>query len=304
MRPAQLFWRASSAAFRRTGNLLVRVADGAYAHAQPRLTRSERALLQRNEQLRNIHAGQRCFVIGNGPSLARQDLSPLADEITFVMNAFWKHPILDEEKWQPTYYCFADGALFTDGSEPTRKFYRSLRERVHSTNYLSSLKGKQALEAQRLLPLDSTFFYRCHNQPLGLSPVDSIDLTGSIPWVFSASQLAMIAAIYMGCSPIYLLGLDHDWLIHRGQDRHFYSGPSIESHETATGELNYAYDLEMEAMWKLWQGYRKLKTVARARGLQILNATDGGFLDLFERVSYQSLFEFREQPAHRTESHA
>ena len=94
----------------------------------------------------------------------------------------------------------------------------------------------------------------------------------------------------MGCSPIYLMGLDHDWLAHRGQDTHFFSGRSIENHETATGELCTPYDADMQALWKLWQGYRKLKSLAEARGIRILNATAGGFLDVFERLDYKSLF--------------
>jgi hypothetical protein len=43
-------------------------------------------------------------------------------------------------------------------------------------------------------------------------------------------------------------------------------------------------------MGKLWQGYRKLSSLAAGHGIQIFNATGGGFLDEFERVNYESLF--------------
>jgi hypothetical protein len=99
----------------------------------------------------------------------------------------------------------------------------------------------------------------------------------------------MMAAMFMGCSPIYLMGLDHDWLAHRGQDTHFFSGRSIEDHETATGELNTPYDADMQALWKLWQGYRRLRSLAEAEDITIFNATAGGFLDVFPRVKYDSL---------------
>src|ERR1044072_5448632 len=49
-----------------------------------RLVRDYGELLKRNEVFRNRHKGQRCFVLGNGPSLRNQDLTPLANEITFV----------------------------------------------------------------------------------------------------------------------------------------------------------------------------------------------------------------------------
>ena len=34
------------------------------------------------KQLKNIHVGERCFIIGNGPSLKKTDLSKLKDEYT------------------------------------------------------------------------------------------------------------------------------------------------------------------------------------------------------------------------------
>src|SRR4051812_13425127 len=101
MDPIQLFWRSNAAVLRRGGSLLNRLAEHAFFRgSEPKLSAAQKGLLQQNEKLRGCHRNQRCFVIGNGPSLAKQDLAPLAGEITFVMNAFWKHPILDTG-WQP-----------------------------------------------------------------------------------------------------------------------------------------------------------------------------------------------------------
>ena len=36
--------------------------------------------VKENEKIRNIYKGKRCFIIGNGPSLASQDLNKLTDE--------------------------------------------------------------------------------------------------------------------------------------------------------------------------------------------------------------------------------
>jgi hypothetical protein len=288
MNPTEFFWRSNAAVLRRSGALLSRLAERAYFRAEPKLSAAQKNVLRENEKLRNRHAGQRCFVIGNGPSLEKQDLTPLAGEITFVMNAFWKHPILDV--WQPTYFCFADPVWY-DGSEAVREFFDSVRERTPEATYIFPLEGKPIVERNSLLPLESTYFFAYQEQPIGFSVADTFDLTGPVPYPFSASQLAIMAAMFMGCTPIYLMGLDHDWLAHRGQDTHFFSGRSLENHATATGELNYSYASEIEAMGKLWQGYEKLSSLAAAHGIQIFNATAGGFLDEFERVNYESLFD-------------
>ena len=38
-----------------------------------------------NSELRNIYKGQRCFVLGNGPSLNSQKIELLKDEIVFMV---------------------------------------------------------------------------------------------------------------------------------------------------------------------------------------------------------------------------
>jgi hypothetical protein len=289
MDPIQFFWRSNAAVLRRSGSLLNRLAEHAYFRgAEPKLSAENKTLLRQNEKLRGRHTGQRCFIIGNGPSLKHQNLAPLANEITFVMNAFWKHPILDTG-WQPSYFCFADAVCY-DGTDAVKEFFRSVRERAPAAEHLFPVEGKPVVERDALLPLAATHFFAFQSHALGFSVAETFDLTRPVPFPFSTAQLAIMAAIFMGCSPIYLMGLDHDWLAHRGKDTHFFSGRSLENHPTATGELNYSYESEIEAMRKLWKGYRKLNEFADGQGLKIFNATAGGFLDVFPRADYESLF--------------
>jgi hypothetical protein len=107
----------------------------------------------------------------------------------------------------------------------------------------------------------------------------------------SVSQLCIMAAIYMGCSPIYLLGLDHDWLAHRGEAGHFYPGHGgLEKHQEFKPQLSdWSYKFLMECQLKLWTGYETLAEIAARKGIRILNATNGGFLDVFERVNYEDV---------------
>jgi len=99
----------------------------------------------------------------------------------------------------------------------------------------------------------------------------------------------------MGCSPIYLLGLDNDWLAKRGMDRHFYEGKTIDGHPVAHGNLDaYSYKSDLIAVLTLWNGYEQLKQVAGQSNIQIINATNGGFLDVFSRVKYETLLDLQE----------
>lgn len=227
-------------------------------------------------------------MIGNGPSLSRQDIGPLESQVTFAMNAFWKHPIIRE--WNPTYYCFAD-LVFFDGSAAASDFFESLVQRVTESTFLLPLWTRPIVDplfsdrSRYYLPIDDRF--------VAGPGISHVDLEKTRPQsIVNTSLVCLLAAIYMGCSRIYLLGMDHDWLAHRDLDRHFYPGVTLEGHETS--ELNaqttsFGYGAWMRSTLWLWEDYASLKRIAEARGIQILNATDGGFLDVFERVSYDSV---------------
>jgi len=245
-------------------------------------------IVERNTIFKNRHKNSRCFIIGNGSSLRHQNLSPVKHEVTFAMNAFWKHPIVTAS-WQPTYYCFADPSTF-DGAKSWHLFFRSLNKKITTSIFFVPVYGKKTIEGQNLLPISQTF-YVMFGQDMSTDDMDIIDLAYRLPPVQSTSQLAIELAIYMGCNPIYLLGMDHDWLSHRGKDRHFYSGKTLEDHPVAHGDLaKDSYKSELESCLKLWIKYEELKVIADQKQIKILNATDGGFLDVFPRISYKSLF--------------
>jgi hypothetical protein len=270
---------------RRGGDRLLRAADQfAIRVASAALTRSERDILARNGAFTNCHAGRRCFVIGNGPSLKSQDLNPLAQDITFAVSAFWKHPVVNT--WQPTYYCVYD-PLFFDGSTVMDAFFENLRARIRRSTFIVPLYARNTVKERGLLPLDRTHFVASVG-PWCRGWTGRCDTTGIVDAAQSVAQLALMVAIQMGCSPIYLLGLDHDWLAHRGEDRHFYTGKGgLERHPEIKKTLaEWPYAELIESQLRLWQGYEMLNDVAQRRGSVIFNATDGGFLDVFPRVSF------------------
>jgi hypothetical protein len=242
------------------------------------LLRNHASLFERNEIFRDKHKGRRCFVIGNGPSLNGQDLSPLGDELTLVTNAFCRHPILKE--WTPTYYFITDPTYF-DGSERSRKLLLETRERVPSTTFFVPFYAHEALSKGDLLPAEQTYYVATlggKEDRWSARP----DLTRITPGMQTVVQLAIMAAMFMGCSPIYLLGLDHDWLCHPQDHTNFY-----QKEEGASKK--WQYRPLMEAVLIMWQIYEMLDRIAAAEGISILNATRGGFLDVFERIEYESV---------------
>jgi len=270
----------------RTGSSLVNLAN--QLPTQRRLSADERKLLTRNAVFKNMHHGRRGFVIGTGPSIQTQDLSLLANEITFSLSGFWKHPVVRE--WRPTYYGFSDPLLF-DGSESTRDFFRSLTQHVPDSTFFAPVSALEVIASEQLLPPDRTYYVTFHGD-LSEQAVEDVDLTRPLPGIMNVAQLCILAAIYMGLSPIYLLGLDHDWLSHHGETKHFYAGQAgLENHPEVKPILaDWSYRHLMECQLIGWKAYENLLKLGQRKNIQIINATNGGFLDVFERVDYRQLF--------------
>jgi hypothetical protein len=248
--------------------------------------KENRELLSRNEIFRDRHKGKRAFVIGNGPSLKNQDLSLLKGELTFVTNAFYRHPVV--QTWQPSYYFITDPILFED-TEGVAEFYAELREKIHTTTFFMPHAARRVIREKALLPEEQTYYVA-----LGGDLKDGLkgrpDLSRIVPGVWVVTQLAVMAAMYMGCTNIYLLGHDHDWLSHRGVHFSFHGAPILESDEENVLSIDaWEYSHLMRNVLMMWRGYASLYREAQAEGVQIINATGGGFLDVFERADYKEI---------------
>ena len=242
------------------------------------------ALLQRNEIFRNRHKNQRCFIIGNGPSLKHQDIGPLADEITFATNSFYVHPVIGET-WQPSYYFLSD-PLYFDGREPISTLHK-IAETISRAPLFVPHYARESLERTKALPAERTY-YVALGEAISEDNVRKYDLTRPTTGVQTVVQLAILAAIYMGCSPIYLLGLDHDWLAHGGTSLHFYSKENPE--DQPAGNLpGWRYHSMMDAVLMMWKVYELELLMAQEAGVKIINCTRGGFLDVFERGNYEQV---------------
>lgn len=285
---------------RLTARLLREVVRGFDAAAsrvdvpRRRISRQEKRFMAQHQRWRGVFAGRPGFVIGNGPSLRGQDLGPLAGQVTFVANGFWKHPIMtltpdgDASPWQPTVYSLIDPVYF-DGSQAMAAFFAELRKRATRAMFLVPSTGMASVRAQGLLPLERT--RPCVFRGLMFDNREySFDLTRAVPHLACVSLMGIAAALFAGCNPIYLMGLDHDWLTTpEASSRHFYSGLTVDNHarskELQDGSA-HSYLENMQNMVSLYRTYHRLGDLASKAGQAICNATDGGFLDVYPRVRY------------------
>lgn len=222
-------------------------------------------------RFKNIHEGDTCFVIGLGPSLRANDLSLLHENhiISFSVNNIAK--IYGDTEWRPEYYVMTDKNAFSDTNllHPEQL----CKNNAFLTEAQEEFWSKNVSEK-------NIKFHRRQNLPDMEEELFSEDVAKVCGNGGSCIYICLQIAVYMGFKNIYLLGID---LVDLSQGinrvptyKHFYR--------------------EEELTSRLWldlilKGYRSARKYADTHHVHIYNATRGGYLEIFDRVDFDSLFK-------------
>ena len=217
------------------------------------------------------HAGERCFIIGNGPSLRGMDLRPLAQERTFTLNRGY---LLDDRLGGPATYHVVVNPLV---AEQWAGEIQALRATKFVAWVLRHSFGRQAEIIYVGGPSRSK------------TPRFSQDVSRDLWSGATVTYAALQIAYYLGFQLAILIGVDHRFsapgqphreVVQGGDDANHFSpdyfgkGTRWNLPDLATSEV--AYRLALEAY-------------ARA-GREILDATLDGALTVFPKVDYRSVF--------------
>jgi len=239
-------------------------------------------ILSRNAKFHNMYAGKRCFVICNGPSLNNSDLSGLGSEITIVMNLFFRHPILNV--WQPTFYCAAEPPTGGYKNKSTIPIIKEGISKLFPQAFFIPLITKKLSDQYCIHPPDKTYYLEMLGE---MKPNKTLNLTKTIPSAPDTSVMAVMLALALGCSPIYLIGIDYDWLSHRSLHRHFYDeNDQVEIREDL-GKTSYSEMIELSI--RCWRTHESIRKYAVLQGQQIFNATKDSFLDVYPYARFDDV---------------
>ena len=256
------------------------------------LTSEKLAVLQRNRALRNRHAGERCFILATGPSIREQDLTLLQGEICFAVSNFFVHP--DFATIQPRYYCVA-GYHEPITEAAWIEWLREMEAATGAATMFFSLNDRERTEHNGLFRGRQVHYLQFGASRDGILR-RGIDLARPVLGPQSVPVMALEIAIYMGFRHIYLLGCDHDWILHLHTSTHFYEESQHALVRQGYNEWSDApragyLERQCQHLISLWQQYKVIQSIAQAKSIRIFNATEGGLLDVFPRIRYESLFD-------------
>jgi len=240
--------------------------------------------MKKNIELKDMLKGKRGFLVANGPSINKQDLKPLKDEMTFFVNRSFLHE--DYEYIKPTFHVIIDPKLAT--GEWDINFLDKVIEKNPEVTFLLNAKWYYMDKFQPYIN-DERFKIYWVDMNLFTTPFHKnrkIDLT-KLTYGAAVTGVAKMGMMYMGIKEIYFLGVDGNGLCHEiiGGDSHFYGT----NKENATKNMKDIYgDLFMMSLsiknWTYFSEYAKQIEV------NIYNCTEGGIFNMFERKKYEDLF--------------
>lgn len=229
--------------------------------------------------LKDSHKGERCFIVGNGPSLTVEDL----DQIrklgipTFATNRIFK--LFEQTPWRPTFYVSEDIILMRDAQDII------LQMPVENRFIPINLKWFENVDIK-----NADYFYMDYKTSLNENFGLSMDISKSIRCRGTVTMTCLQIAVYMGFSEIFLIGVDHNFAKMFDKNGNVIIDNTVKNHfseeyDKGIFDQGFQVDAATEAYFDMEKLSRKLKT------FKIYNATRGGKLEVYQRIDLDSFFE-------------
>ncbi|MBC87218.1 MAG: hypothetical protein CL677_08570 [Bdellovibrionaceae bacterium] len=259
------------------------------------LTESNQRLL---EQLKDSNEGERCFILGNGPSLKHMNLERLLGEHIFCVNWFCLHQLYS--RFEKINYVICDPHFWNYGDGFHEELIHEIVKNKNIQLFLDSsaaqhVRVNNSLESHpKNLSKNSIFLAFNKEMKLWEDSPFHVDFSKPLSWGYTVViDFCLPLAFHMGFKEVYLLGCDCDYKLKVDKDfkdSFFYDIDRIP--ESDKRHLRFQRDnkgsQEKNHCWE--PSYQKAKDYFELNGRKIFNAGIGGKLEVFNRIEYESLF--------------
>lgn len=235
-------------------------------------TKDRIEIAKRLKPYHDFHTNEKCFVIGNGPSLKAEDLTRIWNLgiPTFACNRI--HMIFPQTEWRPTYYFISDAKIVAqyadnvDGVPVDHRFFpKRFKGKVKNGIFYNELESDYEKEGK-----------------FSLNAAEGIYTAGTV----TVEMLQF--AFFMGFSEIYLIGVDFSYAVTHKIDSRTYKYEG-ESNYFVKDYLKPGEIADMPNIKANLLGFHAAREAIEGQGRVIANATRGGKLEVFKRVSLDEL---------------
>ena len=227
------------------------------------------ALGARLQRFRNCHRGGRLVLVCNGPSLNQTDFSLIRNEVSMGLNKIFLG--FRRLRFYPRYYLAINRRVIEQSAQDIAQ--------LNCVRFLKNMGSFNPLPESALTYLLHARTEECFHQDISEGFFEGYTVT------FSALQLAF----FMGFSTVVIVGMDHCYSftglpnephVLKGRDpNHFdpsyFSGHTWDNPDLANSERFYAM----------------ARAAYEADGRRILDCTDGGACEVFEKKRLEEVLK-------------
>jgi hypothetical protein len=235
--------------------------------------------------LKDTHKGERCFVIGNGPSLKVADLDLLKENGIFSFASKRISAIFEHTQWRPDVWGVSD-----------LDFISLYHEEMSELEGFIKLAPCQSI-LNLNLPIREAIYYpfiQMDRTPCWFNQ----DVTRGVHFWGTITCKLINFAVYMGFTEIYLLGVDNSYPVKKDEDGRFTLDPSKDAHfdknyyknEKETKKAFSNIDDFEKSYQYMQQAYKDVKWFCDSLGVKVINATRGGELEIYPRTDFDHIF--------------
>lgn len=257
--------------------------------------------LKNNKHLKDTHMGERCFILGNGPSLMSLDFEALSEEVTFTFNQLTRNP--NFAKLKTNYHFWSDDKFyFLDASKPEDMELLNVMKAVNTEGnspvaFYTLPAHDPLVEKYGLTQELDIYYYSNNGSEVGDSVKQELSPYRPFPQMPTTVHYAVCFAVYMGFKEIYLLGCDCSGFMNVMSAKLKSSEISLYAYEISDNEKKrmeavankYTTEQELISAIGVFAKYSYLKRYCDARGVKLFNATDGGLLDSLPRIDVKEV---------------
>ncbi|WMT87476.1 DUF115 domain-containing protein [Pelagibacterium sp. 26DY04] len=230
--------------------------------------------------LRDSYHGQPGLVIGNGPSINGQNLGRMTDFVSIAANAFFLKS--DSIGAHPTFLTVEDPLPAEDNKERLKAYSGAIKIAPWD------LRGTLGDSSDYIY----CNFWRTYAPFAGSRfPFYSDDFARRVFWGGTVLYMNIQLASYLGCNPIYLIGVDLTYHIPSSAK---IEGNIITSTEDDPNHFDATY-FGAGKRWHLPETERMQRCIyfayehLRERGIPLINATAGGNLHGLPRADFDTI---------------
>ena len=226
------------------------------------------ASIERLSEYRNRHRGERCFILGNGPSLKKTDLSPLKDEVTFGLNRIYL--LFDEMQFTTTYHVTVNKLV--------------IEQCAHE---MAALLCPKFISWESRDLIDFT-------PDMAFLPRGGFGFQGDIvKGVWEGATVTYVAlqiAYYMGFETVILVGVDHSYVT-AGQPHTTVISEADDPDHFDPRYFGKGFRWQLPDLETSELAYRIARYHYERANRRVVDATIGGNLNVFCKVDYYELFK-------------